>query len=65
MSDGQTDGRTDRQKSHRKTALHSMQRGKNGTVRARKLPFRGKIEFLSTTSSYKNGIIVSKWHVLV
>jgi len=26
-----TEGRTDRQKYHRKTALHSMQRGKNQT----------------------------------
>jgi len=29
QTDRQTDGRTDGQKSHRKTALHSMQCGKN------------------------------------
>ena len=29
LTDGRMDRQTDRQKSHRKTALHSMQRGKN------------------------------------
>ena len=32
QTDRQTDGQTDGQKSHRKTALHCMQRGKNKKV---------------------------------